>query len=184
MQNQWECTLKNGKSVVVRQATSDDAPAYLEYIGLIFQDDRFFLTTYEESKEFRTLEKTQERITKFQDPSQGILLLAWDGNTVIAMTDIIRGEKLRIRHVGEIGVSILPDYRNLGLGTALMRTWIDWAKSDAGLEKLMLSVYENNSIARRLYEKLGFVEEGRRRRHYKFADNQYIDSIQMSKFVK
>lgn len=184
MQNRWEYTLKNGKSVVVRQATPEDAPAYLEYMNQVFRDDRFFLTTSEESQEWRTLEKVRERITKFQDPLQGMLLLAWDEDKAIAMADIIRGQKSRIHHIGEIGMSILHEYRGFGLGTAMMQSLIDWAQKNAVLEKLALSVYADNTAARRLYEKMGFTEEGQHIRHYKFSDGRYVDSILMAKFVK
>ncbi len=184
MQSQWEYTLKNGKTVVVRQATPEDTPAYLEYMNQVFQDDRFFLTTSEESREWRTLEKIQERITKYQDPCLGFILIAVADDKVVGLADIARGQKSRIRHIGEIGMSILQEYRGFGLGTAMMQSLIDWAQNDAVLEKLTLGVYSDNPVARRLYEKMGFIEEGRHLRHYKFSDGRYVDSILMAKFVK
>jgi RimJ/RimL family protein N-acetyltransferase len=184
MQNQREYTLKNGKSVVIRQPTLDDESAYIDYISLIFQDDQFFLTTHEESQAFRTPEKVRERITKSQDPSQGILLMAWDGNKAISMADLTRGIKKRNGHVGSLGISILPEYRGLGLGTAIIEHLIEWAQKDALLEKLTLSVYTDNLPAIKLYQKLDFQEEGRQKREMKNADGSYKDLILMSKFVK
>jgi RimJ/RimL family protein N-acetyltransferase len=184
MKEQLEYTLKNGKPAVIRQAGLEDAPAYLDYLNHIFMDDQFFLTTCEESKEWRTLEKVRERITKSQDSSQGILLMAWDGNKAISMANLTRGMKKRNRHVGSLGISILPEYRNLGLGTAMMQYLIEWAQGDTVLEKLTLGVYTDNFPAIKLYQKLGFQEEGRQSREMKNADGSYKDLILMSKFVK
>jgi RimJ/RimL family protein N-acetyltransferase len=184
MQKQWEYTLKNGKSVVIRQPTLEDVSAYTDYIGRIFQDDRFFLTTRGESRAWYTHEKTHERILKMQNPSQGFQLLAWYGDQVIAMADINCGTKQRNRHVGSLGISILSEYRGLGLGTAIMQYLIEWAQKDAVLEKLTLGVYPDNLPAIKLYQKLGFQEEGRQIREMKNTDGSYKDLILMYKFVK
>lgn len=52
-----------------------------------------------------------------------------------------------------------------GVADALMRALLDQAKS-AGASKIFLEVRESNLPARRLYEKHGFREIGRRRRYY------------------
>jgi RimJ/RimL family protein N-acetyltransferase len=184
MMERWNYTLKNGKSVVIRQPTLDDESAYIDYISLIFQDDQFFLTTYEESQAFRTPEKARDRITKSQDSSQGILLMAWDGNKAISMADLTRGIKKRNQHIGSLGISILPEYRNLGLGTAMMQFVIEWAYKDTLLEKLILDVYSDNLPAIRLYQKLDFQEEGRQCREIKNADGSYKDLSRMYRFLK
>lgn len=184
MQNQRNYTLKNGTPVIIRQPGLEDAAAYLEYLNQVFLDDSFFLTTYEESNEWRTLEKLRERIVKFQDPGQGLILIAAADKKLVGLADINCQEKSRLRHVGSIGISILSGYRGLGLGTAMMQSLIEWARNHTGLEKLILSVHSNNTVAHRLYEKLGFQEEGRRIRQMKFADGSYTDDICMARFVK
>jgi RimJ/RimL family protein N-acetyltransferase len=184
MQNQWKYTLKNGKPVVVRQAISEDTSAYLVYIDRVFQDDRFFGTTYEESKQWQTPEKIQERITKHQDPHHGFILIAVADDKMVGLADIARGEKLRTRHIGGIGISILSEYRGLGLGTVMMRSLIEWASNDAVLEKLTLGVYSDNPAAMQLYKKMNFQEEGRQSRQMKSADGSYKDLILMYRFVK
>lgn len=55
------------------------------------------------------------------------------------------------------GVAVDPDHRGQGIGTALMAE----AENDAqakGFAKLSLIVFEQNSDAKRLYEKLGYRE--------------------------
>jgi putative acetyltransferase len=42
-----------------------------------------------------------------------------------------------------------------------------------------LELWPHNRAARRLYERAGFVEEGRRRRHYRRRSGELWDSVVM-----
>ncbi|TXK84200.1 GNAT family N-acetyltransferase [Paenibacillus sp. N3.4] len=55
----------------------------------------------------------------------------------------------------ELGVAVLPDFRQQGIGAILMKEIIQQARYD-GFSSLSLSVDPNNHLAVRLYEKLGF----------------------------
>ena len=46
--------------------------------------------------------------------------------------------------------------------------------------KIDLEVWPHNTAARRLYERAGFVIEGRRRRHWRRDNGQLWDTIEMS----
>lgn len=79
---------------------------------------------------------------------------------------------------GEIGMAVQREWRGRGVGTALMVAAIDWAR-DHGLHKLSLSVFAHNDAAVALYRKLGFVEEGRRVKHYRRQSGEVWDVIDM-----
>jgi RimJ/RimL family protein N-acetyltransferase len=79
---------------------------------------------------------------------------------------------------GEIGMMVARDWRGQGVGAALLRAAIDWGR-ERGLHKLSLSVFPHNTAAIGLYRKLGFVEEGRRLKHYRRANGELWDSIEM-----
>jgi ribosomal protein S18 acetylase RimI-like enzyme len=55
----------------------------------------------------------------------------------------------------ELGIAILPDFKQKGIGTILMKEIIQQARND-GYKTLSLSVDPDNHTAVRLYEKLGF----------------------------
>ena len=55
--------------------------------------------------------------------------------------------------------------RRRGLGAHLVGELLDLARS-SGAHRVFLEVRESNLAARRLYEKLAFVESGRRKRYY------------------
>lgn len=55
---------------------------------------------------------------------------------------------------------------------------IAWARGQ-GAHKVALQVWPHNEPARRLYERSGFVVEGRLRRHYRRRDGSLWDAVVM-----
>jgi ribosomal-protein-alanine N-acetyltransferase len=62
-------------------------------------------------------------------------------------------------------VAVHPDYRQKSIGKSLMLEMMRLAVLN-GSTKMTLEVRPTNTAARRLYEQLGFVEKGRRKRYY------------------
>ncbi|RJP53186.1 MAG: ribosomal-protein-alanine N-acetyltransferase [Anaerolineaceae bacterium] len=77
-------------------------------------------------------------------------------------------------HVATIATH--PDFRGRGIGRDLLLRALHLAKAE-GARKSFLEVREGNEVARAMYRKFGFVEEGRRKEYYK--DNGE-DAILMS----
>jgi RimJ/RimL family protein N-acetyltransferase len=80
--------------------------------------------------------------------------------------------------VGDIGMHVVREWRGRGVGSALLEAAIERARAD-GLHKLSLEVFPHNEAGLALYRKVGFVEEGRRVRHYRRANGELWDSIVM-----
>jgi RimJ/RimL family protein N-acetyltransferase len=74
-------------------------------------------------------------------------------------------------------------WRGRGIGTALLRTLLDWAESNPIIEKICLEVFATNENAIRLYKKLGFVEQGVGTKEVKLGPGQYVDVLWMCRFV-
>ncbi|TPX18746.1 uncharacterized protein E0L32_002603 [Thyridium curvatum] len=62
-----------------------------------------------------------------------------------------------------IGINILPDFQRQGYGSEAIRWMLGWAFQTAGLHRVGLDAFSYNEGAVRLYERLGFQPEGRRR---------------------
>jgi GNAT superfamily N-acetyltransferase len=58
-----------------------------------------------------------------------------------------------------IAVYVTPDWRRQGVGEALSRAVVDWARG-RGAAAVVLSVSDWNEGARRVYESIGFVPTG------------------------
>jgi ribosomal protein S18 acetylase RimI-like enzyme len=80
--------------------------------------------------------------------------------------------------VGELGMAVALPWRGRGVGSALLSAAIEKARNE-GLHKLSLEVFPHNDAAIALYRKFGFIEEGRRLKHYRRASGELWDSIAM-----
>jgi RimJ/RimL family protein N-acetyltransferase len=63
----------------------------------------------------------------------------------------------------EFGITIARQYQDKGYGTEAISWMLDWSFLTAGLHRVELMVFEWNERAQKVYQKLGFVPEGRRR---------------------
>jgi putative acetyltransferase len=73
---------------------------------------------------------------------------------------------------------VAASHRRRGIGTALLRAAVDWARP-SGVRKLELHVFPHNEAAIKLYRQFGFVEEGYRRAHYR-RGGEFVDAILMA----
>lgn len=79
---------------------------------------------------------------------------------------------------GEIAMAVAQAWRRRGVGSALLAAAIERARAE-GLHKLTLSVFARNEAAIGLYRKHGFIEEGRRVRHYRRESGELWDSLEL-----
>ncbi|HWI02328.1 MAG TPA: GNAT family protein, partial [Acidimicrobiales bacterium] len=80
--------------------------------------------------------------------------------------------------VAGLGMMVEERWRGRGVGAALVRAVID-AAGNLGAHKIALQVWPHNEVARRLYLRHGFVEEGLLRRHYPRRNGQLWDAVIM-----
>ncbi|KZL79042.1 gnat family [Colletotrichum incanum] len=86
---------------------------------------------------------------------------------VLALNDEA-GDNYRHHHrLAVLTISIAPAYRNKGYGAESINWAVDWAFQRANIHTISLGCVEYNERGIHLYEKLGFVLEGRfRKSHY------------------
>ena len=71
------------------------------------------------------------------------------------------------------------EYQNKGYGTEAMEMLLEYGFNTLNVNRIELSVYEFNSRAFKTYQKLGFVEEGRKRQA-RYHNGKYQDEIIMA----
>jgi RimJ/RimL family protein N-acetyltransferase len=96
---------------------------------------------------------------------------------VVGWCDVLPIDRPTMAHGGVLGVGVLLEHRGKGVGTALVRAAIDMAKA-AGLTRIELTVRERNERAITLYERLGFVREGLKRKAVRI-DGEYENLVSM-----
>lgn len=109
----------------------------------------------------------------------GIQVLAVDGGRVVGWCDVVRDWRDGFRHGGHLGMGLVPEYRGRGIGERLARAAID-AAFTSGMERVELEVFASNTAAISLYDKLGFVVEGVKKRARKTDDDAYEDNVIMA----
>ncbi len=177
-----EYELGTGEKLTVRTAVPDDAQVLLEYADIIFTEDLYNITTREEFD--KSVEEEREWIQEHYDKLAHLTLTAEVNGSLVGFLGFENGSRKRLAHQGTLHMGVLPQFRNKGIGTALLKSLLGWAKENPVIEKVALEVFAANQPAIGLYKKLGFLEEGRRIRHVKIADGKYINVILMYRFVK
>ena len=123
------------------------------------------------------LESTRQFVLSSLDKGN-IHLMALDGGQVVGWCDVSRLERDGFRHCGRLGMGLLPAYRGRGIGRRLMESAVSRAR-ETDLQRVELDVYASNGAAIALYEKLGFVHEGVKRKG-RLLDGHYDDVILMA----
>ena len=67
-----------------------------------------------------------------------------------------------------------------GAGTRLLSSALDWLYTETETNRVDLDLFVENERARRTYEKLGFVVEGRLRDYHRSVDGRIRDALIMS----
>ncbi|GAB4325388.1 MAG: GNAT family protein [Promethearchaeota archaeon] len=81
--------------------------------------------------------------------------------------------------VGTVGLLIgRKDLWGSGLGTEALSLLVEYGFATLGMHRVQLEAYEENARAMRVYQKVGFVEEGRRREAL-FSEDKFHDAIVM-----
>ena len=174
--------LKDGKKVIIRSAVIDDAEAVQEQTRIILEEDLYNITT---AREFPfSVERQRKWIRKRLNNPTRVALVAELDSRIVGILNFGSGSRKRIAHRGSLYMSVHPEFRRRGIGRALLRCLIGWAKENPVIEKVRLSVFANNLPAIDLYRKMKFLGEGLRIREIKIADDEYIDEILMYRFVK
>lgn len=177
-----EICLKDGETVIIRTALPADAANLLEHVYAIFAEDGFTLSTLEDFHNTEEQEASWLQMN-LDDPGKLVIVAEKEGR-IIGMLNFHNGERKRIAHLGELGMSVNYAWRNRGVGRALLSTLILWAQRHPLIEKVCLEVFATNAGAIALYTSLGFQEEGRLRREIKLGPGAYVDTIRMARFAK
>ena len=149
-----EITLRDGSQVTVRPLQRDDGDALLRFFLGIPEEDRFFL------KDDVTSPELIRSWTEGLDYRRALPLVALVDGRIVAEAVLIRRRGSARSHVGEVRVTVAPEYRERGLGTLLIRELCDIA-DDAGLDKLLFElVADREAEAVKAAEWLGFIHAG------------------------
>ena len=168
---------EDGREVVLRTPRWDDLDGLLHYFNSLVREDLDVLPEREEMTRAEEADWLGGRLAEMAK-DEVIDVIAEVEGKVVANSEVIRG-KGNWSHVGMLEwISITSGYRNVGIGTEIVRTLIEEA-GRAGLKILVLRTFGNNRRAKHVYEKVGFRETGRIPKAF-YRGSQYIDEVIMT----
>ncbi len=167
--------------VTIRFVRIEDAAAILSMQRDVFCEGEFFIAVSEEFN--KTMEQQLEWIQSIIDNDRDTIFVAEINGELAGMVVFVSPARKRLSHTGSITMMIQKAHRNKGIGKVLLKELLAWAEQHPLIEKVSLGVFSNNLRAIALYKSLGFVEEGRKVKEFKLAENEYADDILMYKFV-
>ncbi|EGW37063.1 GNAT family N-acetyltransferase [Desulfosporosinus sp. OT] len=165
-----------GRFLLFVRRKKNDALVVLEYINkvstesdnLTFGECEFGITEDEEVGIIETITKSDNQL----------MLCAFIDDKLVGQLVFRGGSRLRIRHAGEFGITVLQAHWGKGIGSEMINYLIAWAKETQIIRKINLRVRSDNQQAISLYRKFGFVSEGTITREF-LINGEFYDSIHM-----
>lgn len=164
----------------IRRAVPGDAQALValaEEVGS--EEGRWILG----NGEWRSVADERRYLRTVQrHPDAAVFVAEDDEHRIVGRLSLSRDPHPASRHVADLGLMVAVDNRRQGIGTALLREAVAWARGTR-VRKLELHVFPWNEPALALYESFGFEREGLRRRQY-VRGGEEVDAVLMAFFVE
>ncbi|MCI6151691.1 MULTISPECIES: GNAT family N-acetyltransferase [Fusobacterium] len=148
--------LKDGREYIIRVANENDAEQVLDSLNSCGKETDFL--GFGEEGNGLTLEEERNLLKNLS--KSFYLLVAEVENKIVGTCSISVNEKrIRVQHIGEIGICIKKEFWGNSIGENLIKEIINYSKEN-GILKINLTTRFDNEKAINLYEKLGFKKEG------------------------
>ncbi|MBI5418492.1 MAG: GNAT family N-acetyltransferase [Deltaproteobacteria bacterium] len=144
-----EIALRDGARLVFRPMVREDADRLAEFFRMIPPEDKMYLR--ENVDRLETIEKWAEAL----DYDAVFPILAFAEERIVGDATLHRNRAGWKQRVGKVRILVSPEFRHRGLGTAMIRE-LRHLGEKASLRYLMAEVLEEQQIAIRAFEKLGF----------------------------
>lgn len=174
--------LKDNTEITIRNGVESDAEQMRFCVTEYIRDNAG--QVWEPGEFLPTIDQEKAWVNEMLVNDSELLLVAEVDGKIVGNIDFHIGKRKRIAHSGEFGMSVLPDWKNKGIGSILLKSLIAWAQSNPNIEKINLRVLSHNQQALVLYKKFGFKKEGRKYREIKYSDGTYVDEIHMGLFFE
>lgn len=167
----------DGRPLVVRPATPPDAPQVIATVDAVCRERRYMMTD-----RFTPGPDWQEVLGLVPPSGWKLLLIAECEGRIVGWCRVFAETVSPFaRHVADVGIGVIRPYREIGIGTHLLRQAIRSAKK-ARLEKLTATAFATNERALNLFIGRGFKVTGRRYRQFNL-DGRYIDELMLERFL-
>ncbi len=170
-----------GRKVIFRYPKRTDAPGMLGYINSMI-DERTFISKQKKATMAEERKWLKEKLENLRKGSEITICVEIDGR--YAGSGHLRAKPYEgEKHVVNLGIGLLKDFRDLGIGSMLLETMEKIAKGLMKANIIELDCFSINSRGLHVYRKSGYAEAGRipgAINHY----GKHCDKVIMFKVLK
>jgi len=165
--------LPDGRTLTLDRLGEQDLPELIPVFNSVIREGMYF----DRNEGVPDLETAQRW---YQDRTKaGMTFIAARVNNQLVGGASIEPGRGKASHVASLGIYLQKEFRDVGIGTRLMKTILETAR-ERDFEIVKLAVFASNQRAVHLYKKLGFRECGRIKNGIRFPDGTYTDKIIMT----
>jgi RimJ/RimL family protein N-acetyltransferase len=168
--------MKNNLRLTLRRAEPRDAEKVLAYLNQVAGESENI--TFGPGEFELSVEEERAFLRQTTESPTSLYVIAEIAGEIAGTLSFNAGKRPRLQHAGEFGMTVLRRYWNLGIGSRMLAYFLDWARQTGTIRKINLRVRVDNLPAIHLYEKYGFVQEGRLTREF-YLHGQFVDAYIM-----
>ena len=158
------------EQLVIRFATHTDLPQIAHIARITWNATYSGTIDAENRQEFLARAYNPEHLAGAIDTPGHWFYVAELANEIIGFGHFLRRYHPTQARAELVRLYVLPDHQSLGVGSLILRTGFA-ALAKAGIEQCFVSVQATNALARRFYERHGFVYH---RKHGQFLGTQIV----------
>lgn len=151
--------LRNDKKLSIRRAEERDARQLIDMYNRLGMETDFL--TYGMDDYYFNQDQERQIIYNINSKENCIYIVGIIDGKIVGNLSFVASQRKRLMHRGELGIAVLKDYWNIGVGNCLMDYFFKWAQSTDKIKKVELQVRADNINAINLYLKWGFKFEGK-----------------------
>ena len=175
--------LKDGREAVLRSPKEEDVESTLEYLVTSAGETDFILRYPEECGKYTPEGEKILFENKNASPNEAMMMCVVDGR-VVGNCEISFFRGIKTRHRASIGIALISEFWNQGIGTKMFEEMIRLAENREDVTQLELEFVEGNARARHLYEKMGFRIAGVHPNAIRLKDGTLLNNYLMIKEVE
>ena len=175
--------LKDGREAVLRSPKEEDVESTLEYLVISAGETDFILRYPEECSKYTPEGEKKLFEQKNASPNEAMMMCVVDGR-VVGNCEISFFRGMKTRHRASIGIALISEFWNQGIGTKMFEEMIRLAETREEVTQLELEFVEGNARARHLYEKMGFRIAGVHPNAIRLKDGTLLNNYLMVKEVE
>ena len=176
----FEFLLRDGRKALVRSPKEEDHLSLVSYLIKATSETDYLLTTPEECAKY-TPEFEKAFINNTNNSPYATMLLCLVDNQIVGTARIEQLSHFKTKHRATVGIAILCDYWNQGIGSHFFNKLISIAETNPDIKQVELEFIEGNERAKALYEKFGFKITSFRPNSIKAKDGTFKKEFYMIK---